>query len=45
MSAGGLHTLAVTPAGTGYGWGRDANGQVGSGTTTAKLTPVFVVEP
>ncbi len=45
VSAGGQHTCAVTPSGKVYCWGRNANGRLGDGTMTDRLTPVRVVAP
>ena len=45
VNGGGRHTLALDPTGVAYGWGRDANGQLGTGTGGNKLSPVLVIEP
>lgn len=42
ISAGSGHTLALTDAGTAYGWGYNPFGQVGDGSTTSQITPVAV---
>src|SRR5688572_10541592 len=44
MSAGGLHSCAVTEADRAYCWGAGPHGQLGSGTTPlARLTPIAVI--
>nr|WP_026185310.1 Ig-like domain repeat protein [Salinispora pacifica] len=46
ISAGAFHSLAVTSTGTMLGWGYNAFGQVGDGTTaTRRRTPVAVDLP
>ncbi len=43
ISAGGWHALAATADGTVYGWGENANNQLGAGCTTSSCsTPVAV---
>ena len=41
--AGGNHTIALTSDGTVYGWGNNANGELGDGTTTNRLVPTAVI--
>src|SRR2546427_648592 len=43
VTAGAVHTCGVTAAGTGYCWGRNAEGQLGGGTTTDRVTPARAV--
>jgi len=42
IAAGCLHSLAVSTHGQLYGWGFNAFGQIGDGTTTERDTPVKV---
>lgn len=46
VSAGDLHTCAVTPSGAAYCWGNNQEGQLGIGRTTgAQRTPIAVIGP
>ena len=45
ISAGVLHSLAVDQNGTAWGWGNNANGQLGDGTTSKRTTPRPVLAP
>jgi len=45
VSAGGIHTCARTSEGRAYCWGNNSWGQIGDGTTRARLVPVRVVGP
>ena len=38
------HKLVLTADGLIYGWGRNANGELGDGTTTLRLNPVPVIQ-
>gem|GEM_PF-2365762 len=42
LQAGTYHSLALTESGTVYAWGSNANGQLGDGSQTNRLTPVAV---
>ncbi|REE94927.1 S8 family serine peptidase [Thermomonospora umbrina] len=42
IAAGDAHALAVRPDGTVRAWGRNYDGQLGTGTTTSSTTPVPV---
>src|SRR5262245_16809498 len=42
LATGGSHTLALKSDGSVVAWGLNANGQLGDGTTTTRLTPVAV---
>ncbi len=42
VAAGGLHTCAVTSAGSVLCWGDNSSGELGNGTTGASLVPVAV---
>jgi alpha-tubulin suppressor-like RCC1 family protein len=42
VAAGGFHTCAVNHAGEVKCWGSNANGQLGDGTVTERVTPVGV---
>jgi alpha-tubulin suppressor-like RCC1 family protein len=43
ISAGGCHSLAVRQNSTAWGWGRNADGQLGDNTGTVRSSPVSVV--
>ena len=43
VSAGGSHSLGVRTNGTAWGWGDNAYGRLGDGTTVDKSSPVSVV--
>lgn len=43
LSGGGLHSLGLRSNGTAWGWGGNAFGQLGDGTSVSKTSPVSVV--
>ncbi|WP_018217756.1 RCC1 domain-containing protein [Salinispora vitiensis] len=45
ISAGAVHSLAITTAGTALAWGGNYSGQLGDGTTDDRNTPVEVDLP
>jgi alpha-tubulin suppressor-like RCC1 family protein len=45
ISAGSLHTAAITAAGDGYGWGWNGRGQLGNGTIDNQDVPAPVTMP
>ncbi|MDT4950217.1 MAG: hypothetical protein QOJ37_2812 [Pseudonocardiales bacterium] len=45
IASGYGHTLVVTSTGTAYGWGYNANGQVGDASVTSRAQPVAVKLP
>ncbi|MEV5568956.1 Ig-like domain repeat protein [Spirillospora sp. NPDC052269] len=45
VSAGAQYSLALTSDGRALGWGYNGEGQLGDGTTTFRLTPVWVHLP
>ena len=45
ISTGDQHTCARSSAGSAICWGRNAEGQIGDGTTVARLSPVGVTRP
>ncbi|HET8528189.1 MAG TPA: IPT/TIG domain-containing protein [Gaiellaceae bacterium] len=45
VSGGGFHNLALGSDGKIYGWGDNADGELGDGTTTRSATPVAAVLP
>jgi alpha-tubulin suppressor-like RCC1 family protein len=42
IAAGGAHTFAIRSDGTLWGWGGNASGQLGDGTTTNAIAPVQI---
>src|SRR5712691_1870635 len=42
LTAGGAHSLGLRPDGSVWGWGSNQFGQIGDGTTTARVAPVRV---
>ena len=45
IQSGPNHTCAVTSTGDAYCWGQNDYGELGDGTTTDRLFPVFVISP
>ncbi|WP_026184263.1 RCC1 domain-containing protein [Salinispora vitiensis] len=45
VAGGGMHSLALTSAGTVFAWGDNSSGQLGDGTTTNRSRPVAVGLP
>lgn len=45
IATNGPHSLALSEDGQGWAWGRNDNGQLGDGTTIARLTPVAISMP
>ena len=45
LAAGSLHSLALGSDGQVYAWGRNANGQLGDGSTTQRTSPVALSLP
>ena len=43
IAPGGSHSLALKADGTVWGWGSNANGEVGDGSTTNRVNPVQVM--
>ena len=43
VSAGRNHSLGITSTGVTYGWGYNAQGQIGDNTTSSRSSPVTVV--
>jgi len=44
LSLGGNSSGCITETGKLYMWGRNANGQLGDGTTTDKSVPMFIIQ-
>jgi alpha-tubulin suppressor-like RCC1 family protein len=42
VTAGGVHTCALTRDGTAWCWGRNTYGQLGDGTTDDRMRPTLV---
>ncbi|MEV4253707.1 Ig-like domain repeat protein, partial [Spirillospora sp. NPDC049652] len=45
VDTGVFHSAAVTSDGRALGWGTNSDGELGDGTTTPSLTPVFMLLP